>query len=105
MTDQTRTSWTAESILDFLYAHRDELRTMGVVKIGLFGSYVRGDHRPDSDVDILLTLDRWTWKRWTKVWNFLEDNLGLKVDLVPEEDLRPELRGYVMPEVRYAKIA
>jgi predicted nucleotidyltransferase len=52
----------------------------------------------------LLTLDCWTWKRWCKVRDFLEDSLSLKVDLVPEDDLRPELRPYVLPEVRYAQI-
>jgi predicted nucleotidyltransferase len=104
MTDQVQVQWTADSILDFLYQHRDELRAMGVVKIGLFGSYVRGEQRPDSDVDILLTLNDWTWKRWCKVWNFLEDSFGMKVDLVPEDDLRSELQPYVLPEVRYAQI-
>jgi predicted nucleotidyltransferase len=103
MTDQTRIQWTADSILDFLREHRDELRAMGVVKIGLFGSYVRGEQRPDSDVDFLFTLNDFTWRRWMNVWNFLEDNLGVKVDLVPEEDLRPELHAYVFPEVRYAE--
>jgi predicted nucleotidyltransferase len=103
MTDQTRIQWTADTILDFLREHRDELRAMGVVKIGLFGSYVRGEQRPDSDVDFLFTLNDFTWRRWMNVWNFLEDNLGVKVDLVPEEDLRPELHAYVFPEVRYAE--
>lgn len=77
---------------------------MGVTRIGLFGSYVRGEQRPESDIDFLLILDNWTWKRWCAVWSFLEDRLALKVDLVPEDDLRPELRPYVLPEVRYAEI-
>lgn len=77
---------------------------MGVTKIGLFGSYVRGEQRPDSDIDFLLIIDNWTWKRWCSVWNFLEDNLKSKVDLIPEDDLRPELHKYVFPEVRYAEI-
>jgi hypothetical protein len=105
MSDQVRIQWTADSILDFLSDHAAELRAMGVVKIGLFGSYVRGEQRPESDMDFLLTLDDWTWKRWCKVWNFLEDSFGLKVDLVPEDDLRPELQPYVLPEVQYAQIA
>ncbi|MCI0662715.1 MAG: nucleotidyltransferase domain-containing protein, partial [Acidobacteria bacterium] len=79
-------------------------RALGVQKIGLFGSYVRGEQTPESDMDFLLTIENWTWKRWSKVWDFLEDSFGVKVDLVPEEDLRPELHRYVFPEVRYAKI-
>lgn len=103
MVDSIRTGWTAEGILAFLRDHADELRAMGVLKIGLFGSYGRGQQQPDSDVDFLFTMDNLTWRRWMNVWNFLEDNLGCKVDLVPEEDLRPELYRYVLPEVRYAE--
>jgi len=102
-TQQASTTWTADGILDFLNQHRDELRTMGVTKIGLFGSYVRGEQRPDSDIDLLFTIEDFTWRRWMNVWNFLEDNLHCKVDLVPEKDLRPELHRYVFPEVRYAE--
>jgi uncharacterized protein len=103
MSDQAQTLWTASTILDFLTAQRETLRAMGVTKIGLFGSYVRGEQRPDSDIDLLFTMDDFTWRNWMDVWNFLEDNLGFKVDLVPEKDLRPELRPYVLPEVRYAE--
>lgn len=102
MTDQIRVEWDADSILRFLEEHRETLRAMGVVKIGLFGSYVRGEQRPDSDMDFLLSLDQWTWRKWMDVWNFLEDELGIQVDLVPEKDLRAELHPYVLPEVRYA---
>jgi predicted nucleotidyltransferase len=104
MSEQLQLEWTADSILAFLHDHADELRAMGVMKIGLFGSYARGEQTPESDIDILLTISDWSWKRWCKVWNFLEDNLGIKIDLVPEDDLRPELVPYVMPEVRYAQI-
>jgi predicted nucleotidyltransferase len=98
------TPWTAETILAFLQDHADELRRMGVVKLGLFGSYVRGEQRPDSDMDFLLILDNWTWKRWCRVWSFLEDSFGTRVDLVPEDNLRAELQPFVLGEARYAKI-
>jgi len=104
MADQVQTQWDAERILKFLEDHRDELRAMGVRKLGLFGSVARGEHTPNSDVDVLLSLDQWTWNKWCRVWDFLEDNLGVKVDLVPEEDLRPELRQSVFSEARYAQI-
>lgn len=103
MTEQTRIAWTADSILDLLYTHRRELRTMGVVRLGLFGSYVRGEQQDDSDIDLLVQIEPFNFTSWMDVWNFLEDRFGLKVDLVPEKDLRPELRSYVMPEVRYVE--
>ena len=104
VTEQAQTPWTTDTILNVLHEHRNELRAMGVTKIGLFGSYVRSEQRPDSDMDFLLTIEHWTWKRWCTVWEFLEDRFGVKVDLVPEEDLRPELHRYVFPEVCYAEI-
>ncbi len=104
MVEQSST-WTAETILAFLHENREELRAMGVVKIGLFGSYVRGEQTPGSDMDFLLTMENFTWRRWMNVWNYLEDNLDIQIDLVPEEDLRPELHPYVLPEVLYAQIA
>ena len=103
MSDDVKITWDADSILAFLESHRDELRAMGVQRIGLFGSYARGEQSPDSDMDFLLTLDDWTWRRWCAVWNFLEDAFGMKVDLIPERDLREELRPYVMEDVRYAE--
>jgi len=103
MTEKAHIRWTADSILKFLEDHRTTLRDMGVTRIGVFGSYVRGEQREGSDVDFLLSLDHWTWAKWMDVWNFLEDELGLKVDLIPEKDLREEIRDQVLSEVQYAK--
>lgn len=103
MTDQARIQWTADSILDFLREHSAELRAMGVQKIGLFGSYVRGEQRPDSDVDFLIQMRSPSYRDFMNVWNFLEDHLGRKVDLGEEHLLKPIVRPYVMREVRYAE--
>ncbi len=103
MTDQVQVQWTADAILDFLNTHAAELRAMGVVRIGLFGSYVRGEQSPGSDIDLLVTMNNWTWKRWCALWDFLEARLGSTVDIVPEEDLRSELRPRILREVRYAE--
>ena len=103
MTEQVRTRWTANTILEFLTAHREEFHAMGVEKIGLFGSYVRDEQRPDSDIDILVQIEPFTFTSWMDVWNFLEDQFGLQVDLVPAKDLRHELRPFVHSEVRYVE--
>jgi uncharacterized protein len=103
MIQKIYTHWTANSILDFLAKHSHTLKAMGVKKIGLFGSYVREQQHAESDMDFLVRLEPFTFKTWMDVWNFLEDNLNTTVDLVPEKDLRPELRPYVLSEVRYAE--
>lgn len=99
VTDYTR--WTSESILAFLRENRTFLRGQGVTAIGVFGSYARGDQSPDSDIDFLFRMDDMTFTRWMNVWNFLEDHLDREVDLVPEKDLRPELRSRVLREVQF----
>ena len=43
---------TKITILDFLRSHKDEMHEkFGLIKIGLFGSYVRGEQREDSDIE------------------------------------------------------
>ena len=101
--DPVQVEWTADSILNFLHQNRGLLHKMGVQQIGLFGSYVRGKQHPNSDIDLLFTMESMNFTRWMNLWNFLEDQFGVDVDLVPEQDLRVELRDSVLPEVRYVK--
>ena len=99
----TITAIDAEQILAFLRSHRDHLRAMGVVRLGLFGSYARNTQSAASDIDLLLVMESFTWESWMDVWNYLEDSLGCPVDLVPEKDLRDELRSTVLREVCYVE--
>ena len=71
----------------------------GVVELALFGSTVRDEAGPDSDVDILVSLDRRPgWTRFFDVQRYLEDVLGRPVDLVVERAVRAELRPYIEAE-------
>jgi predicted nucleotidyltransferase len=67
--------------------------------VGIFGSYVRGDNGPQSDVDILVEFkEPVSLLRVVSLENFLSDCIGTRVDLVPVEDLRPELKERVLKE-------
>ena len=49
---------TKSEILTFLRSHKDEMREkFGFRKIGLFGSYVRGEQREDSDIDLAVEIE------------------------------------------------
>jgi hypothetical protein len=98
---QTYVRWNADSILAKLAAHQELLRALGVTRIGLFGSYLHNNVRPESDIDLLFTMQDMNYARWMTLWNFLEDQFGVEIDLVPEKDLRDELRSHVLAEVRY----
>ena len=94
--------WTAQSILDILAKHRDELRVMGVRKIGLFGSCLQGSPTSGSDMDFLVTLGNSSFDAYMDVKFLLEDLVQCKVDLVLEKTLKPRLRPHVLAAVKYA---
>jgi predicted nucleotidyltransferase len=72
-----------EDICRILACHRDELRRrFGVCQIGVFGSYARGDVSPNSDLDILVELERPVGWEIVDLHESLESLLGVKVDLV-----------------------
>lgn len=94
---------TAQEILDMLVQHRARLRELGVNKIGLFGSYSRGEAGPGSDMDFLVVLERLSFDGYMSVLFFLQDLFGCKVDLVPEKGIKPRLIPHVMQDVIYAE--
>lgn len=91
----------AADVLEALESRTDRLRTLGVLRIGLFGSRVRGDPRPDSDIDLLVTLRDQSYDTYCDVLFYLEDLFNCPVDLVPEDSLKPGLRSTVLSEVCY----
>ncbi len=86
--------------LEVLTRIKPELvQRFGVIRLALFGSTVRGEARPDSDVDIVVAFDGpATAQRYFGVQFTLEDALGCSVDLVTEKALRPELRPFIDEE-------
>lgn len=86
-----------ENILETLRQHREELQARGFAHVSLFGSMARGDARPDSDVDLLVELDR--SKRlgleYISVLGRVEEILGAKVDVVTEPVRKTYLRAAI----------
>jgi hypothetical protein len=88
-----------EEALRRLAEHRDELTAMGAGSLSLFGSVARDQARPDSDVDVLIELDRpLSLLDLGRIQIRLEEILGQRVDLVMPEGLRPRLRARVLAE-------
>ncbi len=68
--------------------------------VGVFGSYVRGEQKDGSDIDILVKFKEGaTLFDLVELANFLEEKLGIKVDVVSERALRSELRKEILEEV------
>jgi predicted nucleotidyltransferase len=94
---------TAEQIIDVLGKHREELRVLGVRRLGLFGSAVRGEATEASDLDFLVELDRKTFDAYMDVKELLERLFGRRIDLVVADAVKPQLRPRILQETVYAE--
>lgn len=78
---------TRAELLDRLAALKPWLATQGVARVRVFGSYARDEAQPGSDVDLLVELSEPMGLRFFGIEGELSRRLGLKVDLMTEEDL------------------
>ncbi len=91
--------------IEILKEHEKTIRErFHVRKIGVFGSFARGEEREGSDVDVLVEFVRGckTYDNYMDLKFFLEDLFSRKVDLVTVEALRPQLKEGILQEVVYA---
>lgn len=73
----------------------------GVRKIGVFGSYARGEQRPDSDLDVLVDFaERKSLLTLVRIERELSENLGIKVDLLTEQAISPYLVDRIKAELK-----
>ena len=89
------------AIIQRIVGARDNLLSLGVTDIGLFGSFVRGQQTPSSDVDLLVEFapDKHSFDNFMEVSFLLEDHLGRKVEVVTPQALSPHLGPHILLEV------
>ena len=96
-------SKTLTEIKQILAAQKPYLREKyGVIEVGVFGSYVRGEQRPDSDLDILVELTdppRISLLGLVNLENYLSDLLGLKADVAIKKNLKRRIGQRILHEV------
>ena len=92
-----------EEVKKIVAEEKDEIRKQYKAEVkAIFGSYARGDFDADSDLDLLVDLEAGAdLLDLVGLQHFLEDRLGCKVDVVPRESLRKELRASVFSEAIY----
>ncbi|TLD40814.1 MAG: nucleotidyltransferase [Candidatus Jettenia ecosi] len=90
-----------KTIEDILKQYKKELAEKYRVKeIGIFGSYARGEQKKRSDVDILVEFEEVPdLFKFFELERYLEELIGLRVDLVRKKALREELKDTVLSEV------
>ncbi|MFH1257141.1 MAG: nucleotidyltransferase domain-containing protein [Candidatus Diapherotrites archaeon] len=93
---------TPNTIIGELESRKEELAVYGVKRIGLFGSFLKGSGRKESDLDFLVLFDASTFDKYFELKFLLEKLFHRKVDLVLEDSLKPAVE-YVKKEALYAK--
>ena len=95
---------TLDQITSVLSRKKPVLAQAGIKEIGVFGSYVRGEQQPDSDLDVLIDIERPAKIDLLKLIDLeqeLSTDLGVSVDLVLKSTLRPSLGKEILSEVVY----
>jgi len=96
---------TIDEIKGILEAHKEEVsRKYKVREIGIFGSFVRGEQKKRSDIDILVEFadkDIPGLLKLSEMERYLQRLLRKKVDLVIKSGIRPELGKIMLLEVVY----
>ena len=92
---------TIEEIKSILTELKPELqKRYGITDIGIFGSYIRGEQRPDSDLDVYVDyVEIPSLLDIVDLELFLSEKLQVKADVVPRGCIRPELKKYILPEI------
>jgi len=92
---------TLSTILETLHQQLPSLSTRYKVKtLGIFGSYVRQEQNAGSDLDLLVTFTETpSLLKFIELENYLADTLGVKVDLVMQDVLKPRIGARILQEV------
>ena len=86
---------TKEEILEKLNANKDVLENYGVKRIGLFGSYARGEQKKDSDIDLLVEFDltifgkdfKGLFDAFTEMSFYMEKLFARKIDILTPDSI------------------
>lgn len=95
---------TLNEIKRVLKDEKVKLSGLGIDRVGVFGSYARGEEKSDSDIDILVDISpdsTITFFTLVDIEMNLSEKLNRKVDLVIQSDLKPNIGKHILAEVMY----
>ncbi len=93
---------TLEEIKSILSKHKEKLRqNYKVKKIGIFGSYARGEQKEISDVDVLVEFEEPVGFAFIHLADSLEELLRMKVDLTTKDAIKPNRWNYIKDDLIY----
>lgn len=94
-------------LIGFIHREHRRIREFGILRIGLFGSFLRDAATPQSDVDLLVEFapGRKTFRSFMALALYLEDSLGRTVDLLTPESLSPHIGPKILSAIEYVPLA
>jgi predicted nucleotidyltransferase len=93
---------TIEQLKKNLAGYKRELKEKYHIKqLGIFGSYVRGEETQVSDLDIMVELEEPIGLEFVTLAEELESRLGLKVDLISANAVKPRMMKRIKEELIY----
>lgn len=92
-----------KEILQRLQEHQEEMAArFSVRRIGLFGSYLKGNEDEKSDIDLIVDLSEPTFDHYMDLKFYLEALFERPVDLVLSDTIKPRLKPVIQKEAAYA---
>lgn len=98
---------TKEQVFERVRSHRAAIRQFSAARLGLFGSFVRGQQQDGSDVDFVVEFEegKKTFRNFIDLAYYLEDLMARKVDLLTWEGVANFVKREMENEVEYAPLA
>ncbi len=95
-----------QDVYTLLKENKSQLQQFGVIKLGLFGSFITNNQSKSSDIDLLVEFakNKKTFRNFINTAYFTEKLLGRSVDLVTPESLSPHIAPHIMREIQYVQI-
>ncbi len=91
-----------DEILRRLEENREAIRSYGVRRLGLFGSFARGEATESSDLDFIVVFEKKSFDAYMDLKEFLEELFKCRVDLVLADAIKPRLQATILGEAVYA---
>jgi predicted nucleotidyltransferase len=98
---------TRDQILTFLAQNKKLFRDRyHIIRIGLFGSYARGEQTAKSDVDLLVEFEENTQDLYDlkiQIKEFIKESIDIEVDICREKYIKPRIKSSILKETVYAE--
>ncbi len=96
---------TRDQIISFIAKNKDLFRNkFHITKIGIFGSFARGEQNKESDLDLIVEFEDNTQNLYDlklDIKEYFRSKLGIEVDIYREKYIKPRIKKEILKETLY----